>query len=121
MKKVRFWIVICLSFLLILIFQPLLERLSPVAAQVPQITNVPTPNQGQPELQPFDEAIKDHEKLQGLFTLYRHPETGKVLAEIRPDQLDRNFLAVMTLESGLGERGIYRGIPLNDLMCENWY
>lgn len=116
MKKVRFWIVICLSFLLILIFQPLLERLSPVVAQVPQITNVPAPNQGQPELQPFDEAIKDHEKLQGLFTLYRHPETGKVLAEIRPDQLDRNFLAVMTLESGLGERGIYRGIPLNDLM-----
>lgn len=121
MKKVRFWIAICLSFLLIVISQPLLERPSPIAAQIssnspPPPTFVNVQGQEKPELQPFDEVIKKYEKLKGLFTLYRHRETGKVLAEINPEQLDRNFLAVMTLESGLGERGIYRGIPLNNLI-----
>ena len=118
MKRSRFWVAICLSFFLVLISHPFIEKFSPISAQVitppsPFFTPV---NNSNSELQPFDEVIKDHEKLTGLFTLYRHPETGKVFAEISPEQLDRNFLAVMTLESGLGERGIYRGIPLNDLM-----
>ena len=121
MKRIRFWIAICLSFCLVLISHPLIERFSPIYAQVPFVTNIPplpTTPQGQekPELQPFDQVIKDHQKLAGLFTLYRHKETGKIFAEIKPAQLNRNFLAVMTLESGLGERGLYRGIPLRDLM-----
>jgi hypothetical protein len=112
---------ICLSFFLVLISHPFIERFSPIYAQVPFVTNIPplpTTPQGQekPELQPFDQVIKEHQKLAGLFTLYRHKETGKIFAEIKPAQLNRNFLAVMTLESGLGERGLYRGIPLRDLM-----
>ncbi|GBO51845.1 hypothetical protein APA_2716 [Pseudanabaena sp. lw0831] len=119
MKRIRFWIVICLSFFLVLISHPLVERLSPIYAQTPFIQNIPLlpfNMQGQTELQPFDDLIKDHQKLTGLFTLYRHQETGKTFAEIQPEQLNRNFLAVMTLESGLGERGLYRGVPLRDLM-----
>jgi predicted Zn-dependent protease len=121
MKKIRFWIAICLSFFLVIISHPLIEKLSPVSAQVPFIPNIPISpvniqGQGKPVLQPFDEVIKDYQKLTGLFTLYQDKETSKVFAEIKPEQLDRNFLAVMTLESGIGERGLYRGIPLNDLM-----
>jgi hypothetical protein len=121
MKRIRFWIAICLSFFLVLISHPFIERFSPIYAQVPFVTNIPplpTTPQGQekPELQPFDQVIKEHQKLAGLFTLYRHKETGKIFAEIKPAQLNRNFLAVMTLESGLGERGLYRGIPLRDLI-----
>jgi hypothetical protein len=119
MKRIRFWIAICLSFFLVLISHPLVERFSPIYAQVPIIQNTPLlpfNMQGQTELQPFDELIKDHQKLAGLFTLYRHQETGKVFAEIKPEQINRNFLAVMTLGSGLGERGLYRGVPLRDLM-----
>ncbi len=119
MKRIRFWIVICLSFFLVLISHPLIEMLSPIYAQTPFIQNIPLlpfNMQGQTELQPFDDLIKDHQKLTGLFTLYRHQETGKTFAEIQPEQLNRNFLAVMTLESGLGERGLYRGVPLRDLM-----
>ena len=120
MKRIRFWIAICLSFFLVLISHPFIERFSPIYAQVPLVTNTPPlPNiQGQdkPALQPFDQLIKDYQKLAGLFTLYRHKETGKIFAEIKPAQLNRNFLAVMTLESGLGERGLYRGIPLRDLI-----
>ncbi len=117
MKRIQFWIAICLSFCIVLISHPFIEKPSPIAAQV-LVTSPPLVTNGQdkPELQPFDELIKDHEKLTGLFTLYRHAETGKVFAEIRPEQLDRNFFAVMTLESGIGESGIYRGIPLRDLL-----
>ena len=119
MKRIRFWIVICLSFFLVLISHPLIERSSPIYAQTPFVQNVPllpSNMQGQSELQPFEDLIKDHQKLAGLFTLYRQPETGKTFAEIQPEQLNRNFLAVMTLESGLGEQGLYRGVPLRDLM-----
>ena len=119
MKRIRFWIAICLSFFLVLISHPFIERFSPIYAQVPFVQNTPLLPfniQGQTELQPFDELIKDHQKLTGLFTLYRHQETGKTFAEIKPEQLNLNFLAVMTLESGLGERGLYRGVPLRDLM-----
>jgi hypothetical protein len=119
MKRIRFWIAICLSFFLVLISHPLIERFSLIYAQVPVVQNTPLlpfNMQGTLELQPFDQVIKDHQKLTGLFTLYRHQETGKTFAEIKPEQIDRNFLAVMTLESGLGERGLYRGVPLRDLM-----
>ncbi|MBD2178488.1 zinc-dependent metalloprotease [Pseudanabaena sp. FACHB-1998] len=117
MKRFRFWIAICFSFFLVLISHPFIERLSPLAAQIPPAPLISTPsNPEKGELQSFDEAVKNHEKLTGLFTIYRHKETGKYLAEIKPEQLDRNFLAVMTLESGIGERGLYRGIPLRDLI-----
>lgn len=66
------------------------------------------------DLQPFNEVIKDKEKLEGLFTLYRDRDTGEVLLEITPTQFNRNFLAVMTLEAGVGEWGLFRGMPIND-------
>lgn len=67
-------------------------------------------------LQKFDEVVKDAEKLPGLFTLYRNDKTGKVYLEIQPEQLDTNFLCVMTLASGIGEGGLFRGMPLQDFL-----
>jgi Met-zincin/Domain of unknown function (DUF5117) len=61
----------------------------------------------------FDRQIKGLKKLPGLFTLYRNSQ-GKLLAEIRPNQLDRNYLFVATLSAGVGEFGLYRGMPLDD-------
>jgi len=68
------------------------------------------------DLQPFDEAIKNTEKLEGLFTLYRNKDTGKIYLEVKPEQLDKNYLATITMESGIGERGIYSGMPLQDFL-----
>ena len=64
------------------------------------------------ELQPFDKLVKDTEKLEGLFNLYRNQETGKIYLEVKPQQLKKNYLASVTMESGIGERGLYSGIPL---------
>ncbi|MEB3830443.1 zinc-dependent metalloprotease [Phormidium sp. CCY1219] len=67
-------------------------------------------------IEKFDEVVEDSEKLEGLFTLYHQEKTGKVYMEIMPEQLDKNFLAVMTLASGIGERGLFRGMPLQDML-----
>ncbi|MCL6753732.1 zinc-dependent metalloprotease [Nostoc sp. CCCryo 231-06] len=68
------------------------------------------------DLEPFDEVIKDTQKSGGLFTLYRNKEKNKVYLEIKPEQLNKNYLATATLESGIGERGIYSGMPLQDFL-----
>ncbi|MBV9388595.1 MAG: zinc-dependent metalloprotease [Chroococcidiopsidaceae cyanobacterium CP_BM_ER_R8_30] len=68
------------------------------------------------ELQPFAQVIKNTEKMEGLFTLYRNQATGKIYLEIKPDQLNKNYLSTVTMESGIGERGVYSGMPLQDLL-----
>ncbi|MFN6568495.1 zinc-dependent metalloprotease [Dendronalium sp. ChiSLP03b] len=67
-------------------------------------------------LEDFDEVIKDTVKTGGLFTLYRNKEKNKIYLEIKPEQLNKNYLATATLESGIGERGIYSGMPLQDFL-----
>ncbi|WP_017721410.1 zinc-dependent metalloprotease [Kamptonema formosum] len=68
------------------------------------------------DMTPFDTAVKDAEKLQGLFTLYRQKETGKIYLEIKPEQLNKNYLAAITMESGIGEGILYRGFPLGEFL-----
>ena len=68
------------------------------------------------DLQPFDEVVKDTQKQEGIFTLYRNKEKNKIYLEIKPEQLNKNYLANATIESGIGERGIYSGMPLQDFL-----
>lgn len=64
----------------------------------------------------FDKVIKDTSILKGLFTLYRDKEKNKIYLELQPRQLKKNYLATATLESGIGEAGIYSGMPLQDFL-----
>ena len=68
------------------------------------------------QLQPFAQVIKNTEKLEGLFTLYRNKKTDKIYLEVKPEQLNKNYLGTVTIESGIGEGGIYSGMPLQDLL-----
>jgi len=68
------------------------------------------------ELQPFAQVVKDAEKLTGLFTLYHNQEKGTIYLEIKPDQLNKNYLSTVTMEAGIGERGIYSGMPLQNFL-----
>ncbi|MBE9164889.1 MULTISPECIES: zinc-dependent metalloprotease [Microcoleaceae] len=72
----------------------------------------------QQDLQPFDQVVKDAQKLEGLFTLYRNQATNKVYLEITPQQLDKKFLCFVTLASGLGEGGIFSGLPIGDFLFQ---
>jgi len=66
-------------------------------------------------LMPFAEAIADREKKKGLFTLYYNAQDRLVSAEIRPDQLEKTYLLQSSISRGLGEFGLYRGMPLDSL------
>jgi len=61
--------------------QPLLQLVKDAFGQSHQITKPPRLKKSQ--LQPFAQ-VKDTDKLQGLFTLYRHKETGKIYLELKP-------------------------------------
>ena len=50
------------------------------------------------EEKPFDEVVKDMEKIEGLFTFYRKADEDKVLIEILPDQLDKDFIYSSKME-----------------------
>ncbi|QFS42585.1 zinc-dependent metalloprotease [Nostoc sphaeroides] len=63
-----------------------------------------------------NEIVKRIDKLEGLFTVYCSDDSGKVYLEIKPEQLNKDYLAIVTLESGLGERGIYSGLPISDFV-----
>ncbi len=79
-------------------------------------SNKPPTTKDELELEPFDEVVKNTQKSGGLFTLYRNKEKNKIYLEIKPEQLNKNYLATATLESGIGERGIYSGMPLQDFL-----
>src|SRR5262245_37594237 len=71
-------------------------------------TEAPKPDAPKPEppkVRPFQELIKDAEKLAGLFTVYRTED--RTLLELAPSQLGRTYMLSLTCETGIGERGIY--------------
>lgn len=72
----------------------------------------------QQALQPFNEVVKDAQKLEGMFTLYHNKATDKVYLEIQPQQLTKKFLCFVTLASGLGEAGLLSGMPIGDFLFQ---
>ncbi|HEY6563301.1 MAG TPA: DUF5117 domain-containing protein, partial [Pirellulaceae bacterium] len=81
----------------------------PTAAEIPpQIKAMLALGRGQrgmdnEELADFDKTVKDAEKLEGLFTLYR--KKGKLLAEIKPSQFGEMYLAPVTIAKGMAAAG----------------
>ncbi|MEM1308426.1 MAG: zinc-dependent metalloprotease [Cyanobacteria bacterium P01_H01_bin.153] len=69
-------------------------------------------------LQPFEEVIQDLDKQAGLLTVYTDVEKGSAYLALLPQQLNQNFLLSATLESGVGEAGLFRGWPINDLLIQ---
>ncbi len=70
------------------------------------------------QLKRFEEVVKDAEKLEGLFTVYRQDKKGKLYLEIKPEQLDKNYLGVITLSTGIGEAGILKGMPIREILFQ---
>jgi predicted Zn-dependent protease len=66
----------------------------------------------------FEELTASLEKQEGLFTTYSDLQTGKAYIALLPEQLNQNFLLVATIESGVGDTGLLRGWPVNDLLVQ---
>lgn len=65
------------------------------------------------ELKPFDEAVKDMENIPGFFTFYKSKK-GELFLEILHEQLNKPFIAIITLETGIGDYPLLAGLPLNE-------
>jgi hypothetical protein len=91
-----------------------LPLFAPAQQLQPQIQIAQAETEEPESPQPFDQFVKGKEQLDGLFTLYRDRTTGKLYVEIKPEQLNVNYLCTVTLESGIGQSGIYSGLPLAD-------
>jgi hypothetical protein len=48
----------------------------------------------------FEDLIKDLQKIEGLFTMYKNPEDGTVYLQINPEQFGIIYLCTMTRQSG---------------------
>ena len=135
-RKLRWWFWFLLGMLIytgFIGFKHSLPLQAQESAQVAQIVHSPTvelPKLEQnsspeeedeeenpySEFQPFDKVTADTEKLTGLFALYRNQDEGKIYLEIQPKQLNKNYLCVTTLSTGIGEAWLLRGMPLDDFL-----
>ena len=70
------------------------------------------------EEKPFDEVVKDMEKIEGLFTFHRNPEENKVFIEIMPEQIGKDFLYSSKIEQATGERGLYATIMMDSFVFQ---
>ncbi|MDJ1185739.1 zinc-dependent metalloprotease [Roseofilum casamattae] len=66
----------------------------------------------------FESIVDGARRSDGLFPLYQTSEDRHLYLEIAPEQLDRNFLSVMTLSSGIGEGVLLNGMPLGQTLFQ---
>jgi len=57
----------------------------------------------------YKEKIKDSEKIEGLFTLYRGKEKGKLYLEVTEEQLNKEYIHFSYIENGVLDAGFFRG------------
>ncbi|VXD10806.1 zinc-dependent metalloprotease [Planktothrix paucivesiculata] len=107
-----------LFFLGLMSFLIVILQLSQVEAQEVYPSELPEDVVTEEVTQPsFEQLIKDSQKSEGLFTIYHH-KSGKVYLELRPEQLNQDFLCFVTLESGIGTSGIFSGYYLRDILFQ---
>ncbi|UCG52206.1 MAG: zinc-dependent metalloprotease, partial [Candidatus Latescibacterota bacterium] len=69
----------------------------------------PTPKK-KPKYKKWKEVLEDAEAHEGLFKI--HTKREDVFFEIKEDQLDKPYLAIMSLSKGIGTRFVLGGLPI---------
>ncbi len=112
-KVISILLLFCLSLILVIFIIPTTRAsIANISAEPQLISNAETKDDT------YEELVDGYEKIEGMFTLYRDLETGQTLMEIQPEQLNKNFLCFITLESGIGEAGLISGIPMRDFVFQ---
>lgn len=89
---------------------------SPLGAAVP--SNGKTETKPEPKKEKtIDDTVKDFEKLEGLFTVYRKRESGRdtIYLEIPETRLDQLMMLQVTASTGTPDK-LVAGMPINDLV-----
>ncbi|HET6372796.1 MAG TPA: DUF5118 domain-containing protein, partial [Candidatus Polarisedimenticolia bacterium] len=66
------------------------------------------PGPGKKDEPAFEEVVKDSEKIDGLFTVYKKDD--RYLIEIKPDQMDKDFMISVTRETGIAQ--LFDGVQM---------
>lgn len=104
-------------------------QISPAVRPTPSVllaqVSEPPPDDSDPSdgsepvsLKSFEETVKGLAISQGLFTVYHDLQRNRAFLGLKPTQLNQNLLLIATLESGVGEAGLFRGSPVNDFMVQ---
>ena len=80
-------------------------------------SGVPKKNSNEKE-KPFAEVVKEMERIEGLFALYRKADEGQVLLEILPGQFDKDYLYSSKIDQGTGEKGLYGTIMMDHFVFQ---
>ena len=64
--------------------------------------------------EPWDETLEDTKEIEGFITFHRKPDEGTLYAEVRPDQLGRDFGLIMHISQGVGVLNLHDGLPLSE-------
>ena len=67
----------------------------------------------------YKQKIKNTDKIEGLFTLYRDKAKGKLYLEITEEQLNKEYIHFSYIENGVTDAGFFRGNFRNSKICEN--
>ena len=57
----------------------------------------------------YKQKIKNTDKIEGLFTLYRDKTKGKLYLEINEEQLNKEYIHFSYIENGVTDAGFFRG------------
>jgi hypothetical protein len=119
----KFWISVVLGVTLstVLAFthgHPWLPTGAIAQAQEAATSNETPANESSGPSQGFENLVRGFDKSEGLFTTYVNLEKGQSYLAIQPNQINRNFMMAATLETGIGEAGLFRGWPINDVVFQ---
>lgn len=92
--------------------------LSAQVSEPPADESAPSDGPEPASLKSFEETVKGLTVSQGLFTVYHDLQRNRAFLGLKPAQLNQNLLFIATLESGVGEAGLFRGWPVNDFVVQ---
>lgn len=64
----------------------------------------------------FADLVKDSDKLEGFFDVYRNPKNGDLHIGIKPSQLDKEFIHIVYVVDSPVEAGLVRGINVEKML-----
>lgn len=93
------------------------NKMRPYAKRLDAKTKEPGPPPSKPKYKPWGKVItKDHEKHEGLITVYTKQE--EVLFELGEDDFDKPMLAILSLSQGIGSHFVFGGLPVDQVMFD---
>lgn len=83
---------------------------APVAKATGGTAPSPSPQKkatAKPKYKPYSEVLKDAQKIDGLVTLHRKDD--RLYAELRPNQLNKDYIVLITIARGIGQQPLVGG------------